>query len=86
LVEGLVNTEYQNGNKRFYQYINLDEMKMMGFIDQKKLDVVMDEFIMMNQRKLIRPYLNMRDEKNKAKYTMEDAKKLVKTRLIQTYT
>lgn len=86
LVEGMVNTEYQNGNKRFYQYINLDEMKMMGFIDQKKLDVVIDEYIMMNQRKLIRPYLNMRDERNKAKYTMEDAKRLVKTRLIQTYT
>jgi hypothetical protein len=86
LVEGMVNNEYQSGNKRFYQYVNLDEMKMMGFVDQKKLDVVIDDYIMMNQRKLIRPYLNMRDEKNKAKYTMDDAKRLVKTRLIQTYT
>jgi hypothetical protein len=86
LVEGMVNNEYQSGNKRFYQYINLDEMKMMGFVDQKKLDVVIDDYIMMNQRKLIRPYLNMKDERNKSKYTMEDAKRLVKTRLIQTYT
>lgn len=86
LVEGMVNNEYQSGNKRFYQYINLDEMKMMGFVDQKKLDVVIEDYIMMNQRKLIRPYLNMKDERNKSKYTMDDAKRLVKTRLIQTYT
>jgi hypothetical protein len=86
LVEGMVNNEYQSGNKRFYQYVNLDEMKMMGFVDQKKLDVVIEEYIMMNQRKLIRPYLNMKNESNKAKYTMDDAKRLVKTRLIQTYT
>jgi hypothetical protein len=86
LVEGLVNTEYQNGNKRFYQYVNLDEMKMMGFIDQKKFDAVLDEYILMNQRKLIKPYLNMRDEKNKPKYTMDDAKRMVKTQLLQTYT
>ena len=41
VVEMLVNSEYTNGNKRFYQYINLDEMKLMGFIDQKKLYVVL---------------------------------------------
>jgi len=86
LVEMLVNSEYQNGNKRFYQYINLDEMKMMGFIDQKKFDAVLDDYILANQRKLIKPYLTMRDEKNKAKYTMDDAKRLVKTQLLQTYT
>jgi hypothetical protein len=86
LVEMLVNSEYQNGNKRFYQYINLDEMKMMGFIDQKKFDAVLDDYILANQRRLIKPYLTMRDEKNKAKYTMDDAKRLVKTQLLQTYT
>jgi hypothetical protein len=86
LVEGLVNAEYQNGNKRFYQYVNLDEMKIMGFVDQKKLDTVLDDYILGNQRKLIKPYLNMRNDQNKPKYTMDEAKKLVKTQLLQTYT
>jgi hypothetical protein len=86
LVEMLVNSEYTNGNKRFYQYINLDEMKLMGFIDQKKLDVVLEEFIMANQRRLIKPYLSLRDERNKPKHTMDEAKNLVKARLLQDYT
>ena len=86
IVEMLVNTEYSNGNKRFYQYINLDEMKLMGFIDHKKLDAILDEYILANQRKLIKPYLSLRDERNKPKHTLEDAKKLVKTRLLSDYT
>jgi len=86
LVEMLVNSEYTNGNKRFYQYINLDEMKLMGFIDQKKLDVVLEEFIMANQRRLIKPYLSLRDDRNKPKHTMDEAKNLVKARLLQDYT
>ena len=86
LVELLVNHEYQNGNNRFYQYVDLDEMKLTGFVDPKKLDLVIDEYIIMNQRKLVRPYLNMRDNKNKAVYDMDGAKKMVKKRLLETYT
>jgi hypothetical protein len=58
----------------------------MGFVDQKKLDTVLDDYILGNQRKLIKPYLNMRNDQNKPKYTMDEAKKLVKTQLLQTYT
>jgi len=86
LVEGLVNNEYNTGNKRFYQYVNLDEMKFMGFVDIKKLDNVIDEYILMNQRRLVRPYLSMRDAKNKPLYNPEEAKNMVRKRLIETYT
>jgi hypothetical protein len=61
-------------------------MKLTGFVDPKKLDLVIDEYIIMNQRKLVRPYLNMRDNKNKAVYDMDGAKKMVKKRLLETYT
>lgn len=86
LVEMLVNNEYNSGNKRFYQYINLDEMQFMGYVDKKKLDLVIDEFIMMNQRKLISPYTRMRDNKNKPLYTVDKAVQMVKKKLLETYT
>ena len=86
LVEMLVNNEYNSGNKRFYQYINLDEMQLMGFVDKKKFTAVLDEFVMMNQRKLISPYLKMKDNKNKPLYTVDKAMVEVKKRLTDTYT
>lgn len=86
IVEGLVNNEYQDGNKRFYQYVNLDEMKLIGRIDQKKLDIVLDEYILMNQRLLVKPYLSQKDEKNKPKYTQKEAFSMAKTKLLKSYT
>jgi len=86
MVEILVNNEYVSGNKRFYQYVNLDEMQFMGYVDKKKLDSVIDEYIMLNQRKLISPYLKMRDNKNKPLYSVDKAVQTVKKKLIETYT
>jgi hypothetical protein len=82
----MVNNEYNAGNKRFYQYCNLDEMHLMGFVDRKKYDLAVDEYIMMNQMKLIRPYMKMRDSKNKPLYTVDKATDEVKKRLLETYT
>jgi hypothetical protein len=86
LVEMLVNNEYNSGNKRFYQYVNLDEMQMMGFVDNKKLDAVVNEYVMMNQRKLIAPFMRMRNNKNKPLYTVDEAVNMVKKRLLTDYT
>ena len=85
LVEMLVNNEYAAGNKRFYQYLNLDEMHLMGFVDKKKINLVIDEYIMMNQSKLISAYLKMRNSKNKPMYTVDTAIAEVKNRLLREY-
>ena len=86
LIEMLVNNEYNTGNKRFYQYVNLDEMQIMGYVDKKKFIAVTDEYIMMNQRKLISPYMKMRDNKNKPMYTVDKAVDAVRKRILDTYT
>lgn len=86
LVEIIVNNEYQSGNKRYYQYIDLDEMKFLGQVEPKKMDNAIQEFIIMNQRKLIRPYMTMKDSKNRPMYTQENAIKMVKKKLLETYT
>jgi DNA polymerase III gamma/tau subunit len=66
--------------------VNLDEMQMMGFVDKKKLDAVVNEYVMMNQRKLIAPFMRMRNNKNKPLYTVDEAVNMVKKRLLTDYT
>lgn len=89
LVEMLVNNEYKSGNNRFYQYVDLDEMKIRnnsnGPLDMKKLDTVINDYIQKNFRSLINPYIRMKDEKGKPLYTLEQAKKTEIDRLKQTY-
>jgi hypothetical protein len=58
----------------------------MGFVDKKKLDAVVNEYVMMNQRKLIAPFMRMRNNKNKPLYTVDEAVNMVKKRLLTDYT
>jgi uncharacterized protein (DUF39 family) len=58
----------------------------MGYVDKKKLDDVINEYVMMNQRKLISPYMRMKNNKNKPMYTIDEAVSLVKKRLLTDYT
>ena len=67
------------------KYLNLDEMHLMGFVDKKKINLVIDEYIMMNQSKLISAYLKMRNSKNKPMYTVDTAIAEVKNRLLREY-
>jgi hypothetical protein len=61
-------------------------MQIMGYVDNKKFISVTDEYIMMNQRKLISPYMKMRDNKNKPMYTVDKAVDAVRKRILDTYT
>jgi hypothetical protein len=86
LVEIIVNEEYQNGNKRFYQFVNMDEMQFMGQIDPKKLEFASRQYIEENYRKTISPMLQLRDAKGKPRYTSETAIKSEIERIKKTYT
>jgi hypothetical protein len=86
LVEIIVNEEYQNGNKRFYQFVNMDEMQFMGQIDPKKLEFASRQYIEENYRKTISPMLQLRDAKGKPRYTSETAIKIEIERIKKTYT
>jgi len=86
LVEIIVNEEYQNGNKRFYQFVNMDEMQFMGKVDPKKLEFASRQYIEENYRKTISPMLQLRDAKGKPRYTSETAIKSEIERIKKTYT
>jgi hypothetical protein len=85
IVELLVNTEYQGGNKRHYMYVDMDEMQMMGVTDPKKLDFAINLYIEENFRKTISPMLQIVDSKGKKKYTSETAINAEKQRIKMLY-
>jgi thioredoxin-related protein len=60
-------------------------MQLMGYVDKKKFLAVVDEYVMLNQRKMIRPFMQMRDAKNKPLYTVDKAMQAAKQRIIETY-
>jgi len=85
LVETIVNNEYNNGNKRFYMYANMDEMEFMGKIDPKKLDMAMTQYIEAHYRKLITPMLQIKMNNGKAKYSSDSAIKEQIVRMKKLY-
>lgn len=86
LVEIIVNEEYQNDNKRYYQFVNMDEMQFMGKLDPKKFDFAARQYIEENYRKTISPLLQLKDAKGKSRYTSETAIKSEMERMRKLYT
>jgi hypothetical protein len=86
IVELLTDSEYNNGNKRFFQYVDMDEMKLVGQTDDKKLDFAIRQYIEENYRRIITPLLQIKSENGKSKYTTDSALKLEFSRIKNLYT
>jgi hypothetical protein len=85
IAEGMVNDEYNNnGNTRFYVYVDLDEMKIRGELSDEMIDKALTEYIYKNLNELTKPLISQ-VEKGKKKFTKESAVLEVKTRLTKTY-
>jgi hypothetical protein len=86
IVELLTNNEYNNGNKRFFIYCNMDEMEIMGKCDPKKLDFAIRQYIEENYRRIISPMLQIKGANGKSKYTSDTATKFEIERITKLYT
>jgi len=86
IVELLTDSEYNNGNKRFFQYVDMDEMKLVGQTDDKKLDFAIRQYIEENYRRIITPLLQIKSENGKSKYTTDSALKSEFSRIKNLYT
>lgn len=85
IVELLVNNEYQNGNKRFYQYVDCDEMRILGKAEPKKVDLAIGTYLEENYRKIISPMLQIKDGSGKSRYTADTARKSEVNRIKSLY-
>jgi hypothetical protein len=86
IAEIIVNEEYENGNKRFFLYVDLDENKIRGQFSDEQFDAAVEQYIAEDYRSLIKPYLVQKGDGAKGKkYTEDTAKDEVKRRLIAMY-
>lgn len=85
LGENLVKNRYIDGDKRFFVYVNVDDMKIIGKFKKEEAEKVIDDYIEENRNKLIKPLLNKRDLQDKKVYTTESAFKKVRETLYNEY-
>lgn len=85
IVELMVDKEYDNGNIRFYQYVNCEDMKLMGNINKDIFKEACMTYIKENYSKVIGPLLKIVSFQNKKEYTPESAYKEVMQRMENSY-
>jgi hypothetical protein len=81
LVEAYVNTEYENGNKRIFVYVDIDDEKIKGNFTDKLFDIAVDEYIAKNYSDTVAPLLRARDFSGKKNHTNQSAVTAVKDKL-----
>lgn len=87
IAEILVNNEYESGNIRFYCFIDIDNEKIRGNFGKEQMQAAIDEYISLNERKMIRPLLNRRQENGgKIFSSYDEAFHTVRNKLMKTYT
>jgi len=85
IAEMMINTQYYNGNNRFFLFVDVDSEKILGDFDKQLLNQAIDDYIEKYYRKIISPMLQQRDLKGKKKYTQASAVQYVKDRIIKNY-
>jgi len=86
IAELMVNARYYNGDERFYQYVDCENMCLMGNLDDKLFDEAVTTFIEENYNRVITPLLRIRSGTgNKKKHTADSAIKQEKERIRKMY-
>jgi hypothetical protein len=81
IAETMINKKYQDGEKRFYCYVDIDEENVYGAFNDNDFEFAVNNFIQHNYNNLITPLLKARDERGYKVYTPASAMKEVKERL-----
>jgi SOS response regulatory protein OraA/RecX len=85
IAEIMVNNQYFAGNNRFFVYVDMDEEKIRGGINDELIEQAVEQYINENYSELTKPLLLQKDAKNKKKHTDVTAKAAVKKQIIHQY-
>jgi hypothetical protein len=85
LVEAYVNTEYENGDKRVFVYVDIDDEKVL-VKDKLKFQKIVEEYLITNRKKFLVP-LTLANPlvKNSKPLSLEDALKFKTKQLMKQY-
>lgn len=82
VAEIIINKRYEDGDKRFYLYADIDNEKIYGSFTDEEFDSAVNVFIQNNYSNLITPLLKGRDERGKKAYTPQTAMAETKKRFL----
>lgn len=85
IAENIVNNQFNAGNIRFYLHIDFDLQKILCSITTQERNEAIQQYLARYSAKLIKPYLEMRDEKGKKQYDYSKAYAAETARLLKTY-
>jgi hypothetical protein len=73
IAELIINKQYENGNKYFFLYVDIDDEKVYGAFTTAQYEEAVNSFIQMNYSQIISPMLNARNEQGKKIHTPQTA-------------
>jgi hypothetical protein len=82
IAEIIINTRYENGDKRFFLYTDIDNEKVYGNFTQEEFELAVNKYVENNYSQIISPLLKARDEKGRKVYTPQSAILECKKRLM----
>lgn len=82
IAEAMINHKYEQGNKRFFLYADIDDDKLYGAFTNADMELAVNHYLQANYNNIINPLLNARDDKGKKVHTPESAIAEVKKRLM----
>jgi hypothetical protein len=80
VAEIIINKRYEEGDKWFFLYADIDNEKIYGGFTDEEFDNAVNIFIQNNYSQLITPLLKGRDEKGKKAHSSQSAMAEVKKR------
>lgn len=86
IAEAIVSKKFDDGDERYYLYIDIDNNKIYGDFDEKDIDYAIQEYVSQNDRSLLAPLLKKIDiETGKKIYTPQTALKYLLANLKKKY-
>jgi hypothetical protein len=61
IAESIVEKKFEDGDKRFYLYVDIDESKIHGKFDEKDIEYAIQDYISKNHTSLVKPLLTKID-------------------------
>jgi hypothetical protein len=82
IAEAMINHKYDQGDKHFYLFVDIDNDKIYGSFTNDDMDLAVTHYLQQNYNALINPLLNARDNNGKKIHDAPSAILEVKKRLM----
>jgi len=85
IAEYLINNRYQQGDERYFVYVDVENMKIRGKFTKLEVEDAIHEYITERYKRIVQPLLQLRDKKGKKTHTEESALKFANEKLMKSY-